>query len=122
MNYPPSISLNIKEIIMSKQKEINEIERIKSSLEYHFEKYNEYKYLSQKASRKNDRSKATDNMFTHTEFIERELHNPLVFDVISDGNPFQFEDFWKYVNSDMPKYLRKIELLLEKLKSEKEEE
>lgn len=107
---------------MSKEKEIHEIERIKSSLEYHFQKYKDYKYDSQKASRKNDRSRASDNMFTHAKYIESELQNPLIFSEIHDGNPFQFEDFWKYVNSDLPDYLRKIESLLEKLKSDKEEE
>jgi hypothetical protein len=107
---------------MSKEKEIQEIERIKSSLEYHFQKYKDYKYDSQKASRKNDRSRASDNMVTHAKYIESELENPLIFREIRDGNPFQFENFWRYVDSDLPDYLRKIESLLEKLKSEKGEE
>ena len=107
---------------MSKEKEIQEIERIKSSLEYHFQKYKDYKYDSQKASRKNDRSRASDNMITHAKYIESELGNPLIFHEIHDGNPFQFENFWRYVDSDLPDYLRKIESLLEKLKSEKGEE
>ena len=107
---------------MSKEKEIQEIERIKSSLEYHSQKYNDYKYESKNASRQKDRSRASDNMFTHAEYIKSELLNPLVFSEIHDGNQFQFEDFWKYVNSDLPGYLSKIVSLLEKLKSEKEEE
>lgn len=107
---------------MSKEKEIHEIERILSSLEYHFQQYKNYKYDSQNASRKNERSRATDNMLTQARYIESELHNPHVFSEIYDGNQFQFEDFWRYVNSDLPDYLRKIESLLEKLKSEKEEE
>lgn len=107
---------------MSKEKEIQEIERIKSSLEYHFQKYNEYKYSSTNASKKNDRKKASENMSTHAEYIEMELHNPLIISIITDGNQFQFEDFWRYVNSDLPGYLREIEFYLEKMKSEKEEE
>ena len=107
---------------MSKEREIHEIERIKSSLEYHFQKYRDYKYDSQYASRKSDRSRASNDMFTHAQYIERELGNPLVFSEIQNGNPFQFEDFWKYVNSDLPGYLKKIESLLERLKSEKKEE
>lgn len=107
---------------MSKEEEIHEIERIKSSLEYHFKRYNDYKYESKSASKKSDRSRASDNMFNHAKYIENELLNPLVFSVIRNGNPFQFENFGRYVNSDLPDYLSKIESLLEKLKSEKEEE
>lgn len=107
---------------MSKEKEIKEIERIKSSLEYHLQKYIDYKYDSKKASRKNERSKASDNMITHAKYIEMELSNPLISSIIYDGSQFQFEDFWRYVDSDLPEYLRKIESLLAKLKSEKEEE
>lgn len=107
---------------MSKEKEIQEIERIKSSLEYHFQKYKDYKYDSQNASRKNDRSRASDSMFTHARYIESELQNPLIFREIHDGNQFQFENFSRNVNSDLPDYLRIIESLLEKLKSENEEE
>lgn len=106
---------------MSKEKEINEIKRIKSSLEYHYEKYNDYKYDSQNASKQNERSRASDSMITHANYIERELQHPLIFNEINDGNPFQFEHFWKYVKSDMPDYLEKIESLLKKLKSDKEE-
>lgn len=107
---------------MSKEKEIQEVERIKSSLEYHFQKYQDYKYDSKNASRKKDRDHAHDNMVTHAEYIKNELQKPLVFSEINDGNPFQFEYFWRYINSDMPDYLRKIETFLEKLKSEKNEE
>jgi len=107
---------------MSKEKEIHEIERIKFSLEYHFQQYKDYKYESQHASRKNDRNRAFDNMVTHARYIECELNNPLVYSEICDGGQFQFEGFWKYVNSDLPGYLSKIESLLVKLKSEKQEE
>ena len=107
---------------MNKVKAIKEIERIKDSLEYHFQKYQEYKYISKSASRKNEKKRASDNMLTHANYIERKLHNPLVYNEIDDGNQFQFEDFWRYVDSDLPDYLIKIESLLEKLKTEKEEE
>lgn len=106
---------------MSKEKEIQEIQRIKSSLEYHYQKYKDYKYNSKTLSRKKDRDRALDNMITHSNYIERELQNSLVFNAISDGNQFQFEDFWRYVESDMSDYLTKIDSLLDKLKSEKEE-
>lgn len=109
-------------MVDKKEKEIKEIERIKASLEYHFQEYNDYKLRSTNASKKIDRNKASDDMFTHAKYIEMELLNPLIFSIISDGNPFQFEDFWKYVNSDLPKYLIKIESFLEKIKSEKEEQ
>ena len=102
---------------MSKEKEIKEIERIKSLLEYHFKKYKEYEYKSQKASRKNDRSKASNEMLTCARYIENELCNPLINSAMIDGKPHQFEDFWRYVNSDLPDYLSKIDSLLEKLKS-----
>lgn len=104
---------------MATEKEIQQIERIKTSLEYHLKRYSEYKYQSKNASRKKDREKAMDNMITHTKYIELELQNSLVFETISDGNQFQFEDFWRYVESDLPEYLVKITALLEKLKSEK---
>ena len=91
-------------------------------MEYHFQKYQDYKYDSKNASRKKDGDHAHDNMVTHAEYIKNELQKPLVFSEINDGNPFQFEYFWRYINSDMPDYLRKIETFLEKLKSEKNEE
>lgn len=106
---------------MSKKEEIQEIERIKHSLEYHFQKYNEYQIKSKNSSRKKDRLQANDDSFTHAKIIERELENPLVWDAINDGNQYQFEDFSRYVTSDLPDYLEKIETLLTNLKSEKEE-
>jgi hypothetical protein len=104
---------------MSKEKEIYEIERIKSVLEYHFQKYKDCKYDSKNASKKKDRDRATDNMITHANYLEQQLYNPLILSAIIDGNQFQFEDFWKYVESDMPDYLMKIDSLVEKLKSTK---
>ncbi|MCZ4696438.1 hypothetical protein DWB61_17395 [Ancylomarina euxinus] len=106
---------------MSKEKEILEIERIKESLEYHFDKYKEYKSDAKNASRKKDRDRASDNMVTHAKFIENELYNPLVNSTISNGGQFQFESFWRYVESDLPDYLSKIEALLDQQKSEEEE-
>lgn len=104
---------------MNNDQDIREIERIISSLEYHFQKYIDYKYDSKSAPRKRDRDRAFDNMIAHVEYIKKELCDPLVFNIISDGNQFQFEDFWKYVQSDVPDYLRKIISSLEKLKSER---
>ncbi|RZK38024.1 MAG: hypothetical protein EOO90_23640 [Pedobacter sp.] len=102
---------------MSKEKEINEIERIKSVLEYHFQKYKDYKYDSKVSSRKKDRDRATDKMITHANYLQQQLYNPLILSAILSGNQFQFEHFWKYVESDMPGYLMKIDSLLESLKS-----
>ena len=107
---------------MSKEKEILEIEKIKSKLEYHFEKYKDYKYDSKTASRKKDREKASDNMITHASYLEEILCDPLISSAIIDENQFQFEDFWKYVESDMPDYLTKIDSLLGSLKSNKNDE
>ena len=107
---------------MSKEKEISEIERIKNSIEHHFSQYQDYKYKSKNASKKDDRNRASDYMYTHANFIERELHSSLVFSEISDQNQFQFENFSRYVESDVPDYLKKIESLLERLKSEKDKE
>ena len=107
---------------MSKEEKIREIERIKSLLENYFQKYRDSKYDSEHASRKKDRDKASNSMMLHANYIKRELSNPLVFNIISDGGQFQFESFWQHVESDFPDYLRKIESYLEKLKSEKDED
>ena len=107
---------------MSKEKEILEIEKIKSVLEYHFEKYKDYKYDSKTASRKKDRERASDHMTTHANYLQQTLYNPLISSAIINENQFQFEDFWKYVESDMPDYLTKIDSLLESLKSNKNDE
>jgi len=104
---------------MSKEKEILEIERIKSVLEHHFERYMSYKYDSKTASRKKDRERASDQMITLADYLQKTLYNPLISSAIIDENQFQFEDFWKYVESDMPSYLIKIDSLLENLKSNK---
>jgi len=100
---------------MSKEKEILKIERIKSQLEYHFEQYKEFKNNLQRASRKKDKDKAFENMCIHAKYIEDLLGDPLIYSVIDNGQQFQFEDFWRYVDSDLPDYLKKIESLLEKL-------
>ena len=103
---------------MNKNNEIQEIESIKSSLEYHFKMYNEYKSRSIQASRQKDRINATDDMFTHARCIELGLNKPIIFDIVKNGDPAQFGDFIKYVNSDFPKYLAKIESFLVSLRSE----
>ncbi len=107
---------------MSKDKEIREIERIKSSLEYHFGRYRYYKNELKSASKKDDRNRASENMCVEATLIKKELLNPLVFSEIYNGNPDPFEDFWKFVDSDLPEYLIQIDSLLGKLKSDKEEE
>lgn len=106
---------------MSKDKEIHEIERIKSSLESHFAKYRNYKYDSTSASKKDERNRASKNMCIEAELIKKELVNSVILREIYNGNPYQFEDFEQFVDSDLPEYLIKIDLLLGKLKSDKEE-
>jgi hypothetical protein len=107
---------------MNKQEVIQEIERIKISLDHHFQKYIDCKYDSNNASRKNIRDKASKDMITYASFIQTQLCHPLIFHIISSGNSFQFEDFWRYVQSDMPDYLDKINTEIEKLKSEAQED
>ena len=107
---------------MSKEEKIREIERIKLSLEHHFQKYRDDKHDSEHKSRKKDRDKASNSMMLHANNIKRELNKPLVVNIISDGGQFQFESFWQWVESDLPDFLRKIESFLEKLKSENEGE
>ena len=87
---------------MSKEEEIHEIERIKSSLEYHFQKYKDYKYDSENASRKIVRSRASDNMFTHVKYIESELFNPLVSIAIYEVGLFISAQ--KYTSVSLQKY------------------
>lgn len=107
---------------MSKEKEILEIEKIKSKLEHHFERYKEYKYEFKFASRKKDRDRASDSMITHANYLQETLYNPLISSAIIDENPYQFEDFWNHVESDMPGYLTKINSFLESLRSNKNDE
>lgn len=103
---------------MNKEQQIKETERIVTSLRYHLQKYREYKIKSQTSSRQKDKSNANNNMITHADAIEHELSNSLVYGVISTGGQFQFEDFWRYVESDVPNYISIIETHLETLKSE----
>lgn len=97
------------------EEEIQKLKEIISRLEYHFDKYSEHKYQSKNASRKPDRDKAHKSMISSAEFIENLLISFPSYDIIKNGNQFQFESFWRYVESDMPDYLKALKTHLEKL-------
>lgn len=104
---------------MNTENKTLKIERIKRTLENHLSIYKEHKHNWKFASKKADRDKASKEMISYANRIERELKNPLIYSIIDNGHPFQFEDFWRYVEVDLPEYLEKIESLLEKLKPTK---
>lgn len=103
----------------------NEIQYLRDKIykiEKHFEEYKEHKTQSKIASKKADRNKATNSMMNSADEIEKLLREYPACEIIKDGNPFQFEDFWKYVASDMPDYLKALKAHLDKLKIEDNEE
>lgn len=85
------------------------IEGALSNLKYHFDQYKENKYNSKAFSRKPDRERAHKNMITSSTYLENLLTRQPLVSIIRDGNQFQFEDFWRYVESDVPDYILKIE-------------
>ncbi len=87
---------------------VNEIKYQLGRLESLYESYREYKYKSKNDRLKKDRERATNSMSNYADMIERTLVNPPIAEIIIDGGQYQFEDFWKYVDSDMPDYLEKI--------------
>ncbi len=89
-----------------------------SRIESLYETYHEYKYNSKHSRLKKDRNRATDSMFTYAEMIERILVNPPIADIIVDGGQYQFEDFCKYVDSDLPGYIEKIKNRIVELENE----
>lgn len=52
-------------------------------------------------------------MATHASFLQNCLSTPAILPLIVNGSPFQFEDFWKFTDSDMPEYLEKIKRQIE---------
>jgi|LSQX01.3.fsa_nt_gb hypothetical protein len=104
---------------MNKENKILEIERIKRTLESHLSKYKEHKHNSKHASKKADRDKASKEMISYANRLEQKLYNPLIYNIIDDGNPFQFEGFWSQADFYLPTYIEQIESFLEKLKSTK---
>jgi len=107
---------------MNKENKIRQIERTKSFIEDHFQQYKNYERDSRCATRKKDRERASENMSVHIKYIEDSLGNPLIYSIIDSGQQFQFELFERYVDTDVPKYLKQIEIFLEELKSEMQEE
>nr|DAH02474.1 MAG TPA: hypothetical protein [Caudoviricetes sp.]DAV03537.1 MAG TPA: hypothetical protein [Caudoviricetes sp.] len=101
------------------QKNINVLERIVYSLEYHLREYSKFKSESKHNTRQKERTRALDNMFTHAMAIKNELTNSLIYPIIQDGSPYyiQFEDFTRFVESDVPEYIEKIKSYLEDLKN-----
>lgn len=107
---------------MRNEKEINEFESIVSFLKSSLQKYINYKIDSNNKSCISHKNQAYNDMTYIANNIERKLKNPLVFNVISNGHQFQFEQFERYVDIDLPGYIDKIESKLEQLKSEIESE
>lgn len=101
------------------QRIINVLERIIYSLEYHLREYSKLKLESKHNPRQKERTRALDNMYTHAMAIENCLTDSLVYPIIQDGSPsyIQFEDFKKYVESDVPEYIEKIKSYLEDIKN-----
>lgn len=67
-----------------------------SNLKYQFDQYKEYHYNSRAHFRKPDRERACRNMITSSTCIKNLLTRPPLSKIVLDGNPFQFEDFWKF--------------------------
>lgn len=77
-------------------------------IEYHLAKYTEYKYISQYGKKASERKRAVDNMIISANYIESELCKSHIYPILNNQNPYAFENFWKYVESDVPGYLKKI--------------
>ena len=99
------------------KKLIEEIKDQLNRLDSLYNLYLESKNKSKNARLKKDRERATDSMFSYASMIESILVNPPILNIIVDGNPYQFEDFWKYVDSDLPDYIKKIKARLDELDS-----
>lgn len=93
--------------------EIRKLKELIPRLEYHFENYKEYKHQAKYASRKIDRDRSHKSMISSAGYIENLLLEWPCYGIIKNGNQFQFEDFWKYVESDMPDYLSALKTHLE---------
>lgn len=98
---------------------VDQIKYQLSRLKSLYVSYDEHKYNSKHARRKKDRDRATDSMFTYADMIQRTLITPPIAEIILDGGQYQFEDFWKYVDSDMPEYIEKIENRIAELEDPK---
>ena len=87
---------------------VDQIKYQLSRLESLYNLYSEYKEKSKYARLKKDRERATSSMFSYAEMIEQTLVNPPIAEIIVEGGQYQFEDFYKYVDSDLPDYIKKI--------------
>lgn len=106
-------------MIMKEFSELEALERALPILEGQYRLYQEAKDKSHYARLKRDREHASSDMMIHADFLEKELtNNRYVLATIYDGNQFQFEDFYRYVDSDMPEFLQKIKDRIEVLKGE----
>ncbi len=89
-------------------------------LRSYLQDYKEYKHTAKHAPRKDVRIRASDSMNITLDRICEVINDPIISEIIVDDHPYQFEEFPYNVEIDLPKYIRKIESYLEKLKSEKE--
>lgn len=98
-----------------------EIEDVIKQLNKRLDVYVGYKYDSRNASRKEDRKRALSNQLTEGEIILSYLKSHKnVFDLIIDKNPFQFEDFYKKADSDIPRIIDKLKRYVDELNEGKE--
>lgn len=100
---------------MEQSEELKALKDNLEILEFHYAMYNEYKYKSKFGRLKKDRENALSEMAAHAKFLQNCLSAPTIFPLIKNGSPFQFEDFWKYADSDMPEYLEKIKTRIAQL-------
>lgn len=91
------------------ENKLREIKFHRERLDSLYSSYREAKCEYRNGRTKKVREHGLDNMFSYSKMIQDTLCNPPISEIVLDGNPYQFEDFWKYVESDMPGYLRKID-------------
>lgn len=108
---------------MIESSELETLKRTLPILEGHYKMYIEERDKSNYSRLKKDREHANHNMFSHAEYLKRALTaNHYVLATIYDGNQYQFEDFIKYVDSDMPGYIQKVKERIEKLEGKMHKE
>lgn len=101
---------------MIKLSELKSLKTALLELEGHYNMYLEERDKSYNSRLKKDRKSAEQNMYAHAKYLVMTLtKNPYVLAVVYNGNQFQFEDFIKFVDSDMPGYIQKVKERIEKL-------
>lgn len=102
---------------MAKSEELKELKDALEILEFHYSEYKDYKCKS-KHGRLKDKERALSEMMAHAKLLQNCLSTPAIFPLIANGSPFQFEDFWKFADSDMPEYIEKIKRRIEELEKQ----